>query len=95
MSVKVKEFGIEDMTILPPGPGKCPVCATAHAPEVPHNRDSLYYQMSFRQKHGRFPTWADAMSHCTEEVKAAWTEALSSRGIMPESLSESGKQRMD
>lgn len=42
--------------ILPPPSGKCQECAVDHKPEEPHNRDSLYYQMAFRQKHGRWPT---------------------------------------
>lgn len=79
--MNVKEFGIKDMEILPPAPGNCPECATKHAPEMPHNRSSLYYQMKFYQKNGRFPTWQDAMSHCTDEIKALWIEALKKRGI--------------
>lgn len=64
------------MTLLPPAPGKCPECATAHAPDQPHNQQSLYYQMAFRSQHGRGATWTDAMAHCTPEVQAQWREEL-------------------
>lgn len=79
--MKVREFGIEHMRILPPGPGKCPICAADHPAEFSHNRDSLYYQMRFRQENGRFPTWKDAAAHCTEEIKRQWAAAYAERGI--------------
>lgn len=42
--------------MLPPGPGKCPICAEVdHFDEVPHNRDSLFYQTWFCQTYGRSP----------------------------------------
>ncbi|MEG3071067.1 MAG: hypothetical protein HQP61_02355 [Peptococcaceae bacterium] len=62
-------------------PGICPECATKHDPEQPHNQQSLTYQYKFYGKHGRWPTWDDAMGHCTEEVKQAWKEALKEYGI--------------
>lgn len=79
---KVKEIPFENVMILPPKPGVCRECAVDHAPDQPHNRDSLYYQMQFRQKHGRFPTWADAMRHCDEHIKKMWIDALAERGII-------------
>jgi len=57
------------MFLLPPAPDVCQECATKHAPERPHNKDSLYYQMKFQQVHGRWPTWEDAMEHCDENTK--------------------------
>ncbi len=79
--VKIKEIPFESVVILPPKPGVCPICAVDHEPDQPHNRDSLYYQMKFRQQHGRFPTWADAMAHCDEHVKQLWIAALAERGV--------------
>lgn len=76
-----REIGIEEMQLLPPAPGKCPICAAKHAPELPHNKDSLYYQMRFRQQHGRFPDWKDAAAHCTDEVKKLFAEEYAKRGI--------------
>ncbi len=62
-------------------PGTCPECATAHDPEEPHDQQSLAYQYRFYDKHGRWPTWADAMAHCPDDIKAFWTEALAERGV--------------
>ena len=62
-------------------PGTCPMCAVKHDPEQPHNRDSLTFQYKFYDEHGRWPTWADAMEHCSEEVKAYWKAALKARGV--------------
>ena len=61
--------------------GTCPECAVKHEPGQPHNRDSLVYQYQFYDKNGRWPTWADAMAHCTDDAKAYWTQALRERGI--------------
>lgn len=73
--MNVVNIPFSSMTLLPPAPGKCRVCATEHDPALPHNRDSLYYQMAFHQQHDRWPTWDDAMAHCADEVKARWKEA--------------------
>lgn len=62
-------------------PGSCPECAVAHAPDQPHNRDSLCYQYKFYDAHGCCPTWADAMAHCSPEVKAVWAEELKKLGV--------------
>lgn len=61
--------------------GTCPECAVAHDPAMPHNQQSLAYQYHFYDQHGRWPTWADAMAHCTEDVKEQWITALKERGI--------------
>lgn len=62
-------------------PGTCPICAVNHHPEQPHNRDSLAYQYKFYDEHGRWPTWEDAMAHCSEDVKTYWKSALEARGV--------------
>lgn len=74
--MKVKDFGMQNVFILPPLAGTCPVCAAIHKENMPHNRDSLYYQMLFYQQNGRFPTWADAMAHCDQHVQAVWMALL-------------------
>jgi hypothetical protein len=61
--------------------GQCPECATVHDPALPHNQQSLFWQYSFREQHGRWPTWEDAMSHCTPEMKLQWTRALAEHGV--------------
>ncbi len=78
---KCVEVSFKEMIILPPGPGKCLECAEAHDPRLPHNRDSLYYNMKFRQQHDRAPTWADAIAHCPDDVKAVAIEELAKHGI--------------
>lgn len=62
--------------IIPPLPGVCRICAARHDPAEPHDRDSLYYQNGFYRKHKRFPTWDDAMEHCSEAVKEEFREKL-------------------
>jgi hypothetical protein len=75
---------IGDFMLLPPAPDVCQECATKHEPEEPHNAQSLYYQYSFKAEHGRWPTWKDAIAHCSEEVKEAWTKELKARGVWKE-----------
>ena len=70
-------------------PSTCPICATKHEPEQPHNRQSLAYQYKFYDEHGRWPTWADAMAHCPDEIRNYWTRELEKRGI--EVSGESGE----
>lgn len=62
-------------------PGTCPMCAVKHDPAQPHNQQSLAYQYKFYDAHGRWPTWNDAMEHCSEEVKELWRSALKERGV--------------
>ena len=63
-------------TLLPPAPDVCQECAVKHAAGAPHNQQSLYYRTAFHLQHGRWPTWTDAMSHCSPEVQAAWRQEL-------------------
>lgn len=66
--------------------GTCPECAVKHPPDQPHNRDSLRYQYKFYDQYGRWPTWNDAMAHCTPRVKARWKAALEERGVEIDSI---------
>ena len=68
-------------TLLPPSPGKCQQCAADHDPAHPHNQESLFWQYWFHEHHGRWPTWKDAMAHCSPDVKSFWIQALNKRGI--------------
>ena len=69
---EIKEFN----TLLPASPGTCPECATEHEPHLPHNRESLYYQYTFHAKNNKWPTWEDAMAHCSNEMKTLWRKEL-------------------
>ncbi len=70
--------------ILPAAPEVCSQCAIDHEPQEPHNRDSLHYQYTFHGEHGRWPSWADAMAHCSPQVKSMWRLALAERGVIVE-----------
>lgn len=69
------------MTLLPAAPGVCPECAVDHGPDEPHNQPSTYYQIKFYQDNARWPTWEDALKHCTPETKEFWMIELRKRGI--------------
>lgn len=71
------------MMLLPPAESRCCICATAHRDDDPHNAASLYYQYRFRANHGRWPTWADAIAHCTPRVRSSWKQALLSSWTEP------------
>jgi hypothetical protein len=79
--VKVTVVPASAWTILPPPANVCQTCAKDHEPGQPHDPQTLYYQTAFRQKHGRRPTWADALAHCTPIVQAMWVEELAKHGI--------------
>ena len=64
------------LTLLPPSPDVCQTCASDHEPEEPHNQRSLFYQYSFMAEHGRWPVWADALAHCSEEMREMWIVEL-------------------
>ncbi|MFA5382208.1 MAG: hypothetical protein WC356_03510 [Candidatus Micrarchaeia archaeon] len=74
------------MMLMPAKKGTCPECAVVHAPEMPHNAQSLYYQVKFQMEHDRPAKWSDAMAHCSEEVKAIWIDELRKAGISEEQL---------
>ena len=79
---ELKQVQMTGFALLPcKQDGRCQVCATHHDPELPHNQPSMYYQYSFYSKHGRWPTWNDAMEHCTEDVKRITREVLRNNGI--------------
>ena len=70
--------------LLPPRPDVCQTCATKHEPAQAHNAQSLYYQYAFFSEKGRWPTWADAIAHCTPEIQAFWKAELTKRNAWTE-----------
>ena len=68
------------MMLLPPAKDTCPICATKHVPELPHNQQSLYYQYRFYGIRGRWPTWADAVAHCAPKMQSDWRQLLKEGG---------------
>lgn len=72
------------MTLLPPAEGTCPVCGREHPDELPHDASTMYYQHRFYGLRGRWPTWSDAMAHCSIEIQSAWREGLEAQGMWVE-----------
>jgi hypothetical protein len=72
---------MDDFLLLPPSPDVCQTCAVDHPEDLPHNRDSLFYQYRFYIDNKRWPTWTDAMAHCAPSIKEQWTKALLDRGV--------------
>lgn len=72
---------IKSLSLLPPPPDCCQQCAEKHAPEKMHNAQTLYYGFWFEQQHGRSPTWADAMDHCSDQDKFHMRLYLENLGI--------------
>jgi len=81
MATLIKGKHLQPFSLFPAKPGTCPECAVAHEPELPHNQQSLFYQYSFYNEHGVWPTWGDAMAHCNEEMKEFWKSELQAVGI--------------
>ena len=75
-----KSNHLKPFQMLPAKPGVCPECAVDHPEGSPHNRQSLCYQYFFYNIHGRWPTWTDAMAHCDDATKAAWSKSLIDHG---------------
>ena len=73
-----KTFGM-----LRPQENKCQCCAVQHGIDQPHDKTSLFYQMYFNARNGRWPTWDDAMAHCSDDIKAQWRDQLALRGLWP------------
>jgi hypothetical protein len=80
-NIEIKEIPMATMMLLPPRADVCQECAVDHDPRLPHNQQSLYYQMKFKMEHGRDATWNDAMAHCTDDVKERWIEGLKIHGV--------------
>lgn len=32
-------------------------------------------------QHGRWPTWGDALAHCSKEIRYIWRKELMARGV--------------
>jgi len=82
---KVKKVD-HSVHLLPPPSDACQECAVDHRPDEPHNKDSMFYQMAFRKEHGRWPTWADAIAHCSDDAKVAIKEMLEKEGLWSEPI---------
>ncbi len=68
---------------IPYDPPTCTVCDRPHYPEDPHAATSMAYQHAFMAKHGRLPTWEDAMAHCDERTKDIQRAGVKAYGFEP------------
>lgn len=74
---------------------RCPECHSQHDPELPHDALRAAYRLKFHEKHKRFPTWTDAMAHCSDEMKAAWKKALEEQhGVDVYSINVYGNRKL-
>lgn len=67
--------------MVPPPKDHCQICGVKHSEELPHNAQSLYYKTWFFSTYGRSVTWADAMLHCSEEIRTIWESHFAKCGI--------------
>lgn len=81
MSELIKGKHLGGFSLMPAQQGTCPECSVNHVPGYPHDQQSLFYQYKFYNDNGRWPTWEDAMAHCSEDVKEATRDVLKQHGI--------------
>lgn len=93
MRKQVQVVEMKPMMLLPPRKDKCQTCAVDHKPEQPHDATSLYFLTKFKMENNREATWTDAMAHCEEPMKKAWTAQLNKMGIDVESTQVRGFAR--
>jgi hypothetical protein len=73
-----------EQAALMPETNACPRCGSVHELSQPHNAVAPRYLEWFAKSpghHGRTPTWADAMAHCSPGVQAEWRALLKQCGI--------------
>ena len=81
MKTETIPFTGENWKLLKPPSDCCQECAVKHEPSQPHNQQSLHYQYQFYLREQRWPTWEDAMAHCSEDVKEQWKQGLREHGV--------------
>lgn len=72
---------LQSWMMMPPKHDVCQDCAVKHEPEMPHNQQSLFWKYNFFGKNSRWPTWTDAMAHCTSEMQQRWIQELAKHGV--------------
>src|SRR5688572_1045122 len=65
---------------------QCSVCGDRHEPWDAHDATSPDYHRAFREKHGRNPSWMDALAHCSPIIKLYWVLQLKEQGMWREPL---------
>jgi hypothetical protein len=77
----IKSVHLAPFMLMPCKKDVCQECAVDHKTTEPHNQQSLFWQYRFYGEHGRWPTWHDAMAHCSQETKDIWIRELQKRGV--------------
>jgi len=88
--MEVKTFGVKNMMPLGPASHLCQVCAGDHKPDDPHDCNSLFYQYGFYGEHGRWPTWKDAVAHCSDVTKELLEKELRELALWPVFIESAG-----
>lgn len=78
--------------IFPMMEDSCPECGAVHDAKLPHYCGSVYYQMRFTQKTGKWPVWSDAMAHCSRKVQDEFTSYLRESGVPDEEIFRNGRK---
>lgn len=78
----VTEVPMSAWRLVPPAPDACQICAARHAPEQPHNPESLYWATKRALAGEPRPTWRDALAHVDEPLRRSWIAALKGRGVV-------------
>lgn len=86
--IKTSGVGVKSATALP---GACEQCGVSHASGAPHAKQTLHYQYWFFGKHGRWPSWEDAMAHCTPATKQWARGCLHALGVDAGLVSQSDR----
>ncbi len=53
----------------PREPETCQMCGRRHFAHQPHDPTSPLYALNFRSTERRWPSWKDAMSHCSPKMQ--------------------------
>lgn len=80
-AAEVREVPLSSMQLLPPAPDVCQVCAVGHAPEEPHNPQSLFWQTARTMEGKPAAGWEEALAHCSQEMRESWINALGLKGV--------------
>lgn len=55
---------------------RCAICGDDHPENFPHNPFGEQYRVWFLERYGRYPSWDDAMTHCSEDVKLSFKQTM-------------------
>lgn len=56
--------------------GPCTICGEEHPENYPHNALGEVYRKWFLERFGRYPTWDDALEHCSADMRSAFKQTM-------------------